>query len=120
MFSISQRTMLVATVFAATTGAALAQAVDPAQVRADAAAANKAGLVARGEIGAPVPQAFMSTLSSTEVRAEGKAAHAAHQDAHGDQGLPEPVTVSTRNRAEVKAEAAKAVKMGQVSRGEVG
>ena len=99
MFSISQRTMLAAAVFAATTGAALAQAVDPAQVRAEATAANKAGL---------------------EVRAEGKAAHAAHQDAHGDQAIPEPATVSTRNRAEVKAETAKAVRAGQVSRGEMG
>jgi hypothetical protein len=120
MFSISQRTMLAAAVFAATTGAALAQAVDPAQVRAEATAANKAGLVARGEIGAPVPQTFTSTLSSAEVRAEGKAAHAAHQDAHGDQAIPEPATVSTRNRAEVKAETAKAVRAGQVSRGEMG
>lgn len=70
MFSISQRTMLVATVFAATTGAALAQAVDPAQVRADAAAANKAGLVARGEIGVPAQRGTMPTQMAAGVRSQ--------------------------------------------------
>ena len=73
MFSILQRTMRVAAGFAATTGAAVAGTVDPAQVAAEAAAANKAGLVA-----------------------------------HGEQGMPDSKSVSTRNRAEVKPETAKA------------
>lgn len=120
MFSITQRTMLAAAVFAATTGAALAQSVDPAKVAADAAAANKAGLVARGEIGAPDTQKFTSTLSAADVRRDGAASHAAHQDAHGDQGAPAPTAVSTRSRADVKAEAVMAVKNGTTARGEAG
>ena len=120
MFSITQRTMLAAAIFAATTGAALAQSADPAKVAVDAAAANKAGLVARGDMGAPVQQTSSSTLSAADVRRDGAASHAAHQDAHGEQGAPAPTAASTRSRADVKAEAAMAVKNGQVARGELG
>ena len=120
MFTITQRTMLAAAVLAATTGTVFAQSADPAKVAADAAAANKAGLVARGEMGAPVTQTFSSTLSAADVRREGAASHAAHQDAHGDQGAPAPTAVSTRNRADVKTEAARAVKTGKTARGEIG
>ena len=120
MFKITQRTMLAAALLATTTGAALAQSVDPAQVAAEAAAANKAGLVARGEIGVPEQQNFTSTLSSAEVRSQAVAAVAAGQTARGEIGAPEPKSQSTRDRAEVKAEAVLAVKTGKVSRGEIG
>ena len=85
MFKISQRMVITMTMLAATSGAALAQTVDPAKVAADAAAANKAGLVARGEIGAPEAK-FVSTQSGDEVRSQAVAAVAAGQTARGEMG----------------------------------
>jgi hypothetical protein len=120
MFEITQRTLLAAAILAATTGTALAQSIDPAQVAAEATAANKAGLVARGEIGVAEPHGFGSTLSSAEVRSQAVAAVAAGQTARGELGAPEAASQSSRNRAEVKAEAVMAVKSGQVQRGEAG
>ena len=76
MFTITQRMVTTMAMLAATAGAAMAQSVDPAQVAAEAAAANKAGLVARGEMGAPEAK-FVSTRSSAEVRSQAVAAVAA-------------------------------------------
>lgn len=70
MSKITQRTMWAAALLAATTGAALAQAIDPARVAAEAAAANKAGLVARGEIGVPAQHGAMPTLMAADVRSQ--------------------------------------------------
>jgi hypothetical protein len=119
MFTITQRMVTTMAMLAATAGAAMAQSVDPAQVAAEAAAANKAGLVARGEMGAPEAK-FVSTRSSAEVRSQAVAAVAAGQTARGELGAPEPKAQSSRNRAEVKAEAVMAVKSGSVPRGEAG
>ena len=104
MFEITQRTLLAAAILAATTGTALAQSIDPAQVAAEV-----------GE-----PHGFGSTLSSAEVRSQAVAAVAAGQTARGELGAPEAASQSSRNRAEVKAEAVMAVKSGQVQRGEAG
>ena len=120
MSKITQRTMWAAALLAATTGAALAQAIDPARVAAEAAVANKSGLVARGEVGAPVQHGFTSTQSPAEVRSQAVAAVAAGQTARGELGAPVAMAQSSLNRAEVKAEAAAANKAGLVARGEIG
>lgn len=120
MFSISQRTMVMAAVLATTTGAALAQSVDRAQVRAEAAAAVKAGLIARGELSQAdlQPASPMSERSRAEVHSETLAAMAAGQIPRGERSLPEPTFESTKTRAEVNAETRVAMQLGLIPRGE--
>lgn len=98
----------------------MAQTVDAAQVRAEAAAANQAGLIANGEALPETPLATLpSDRSRADVHAEAVAALAAGQTVRGDQGYAESKFESTKTRAEIHAEAATAVKLGLVSRGEV-
>ena len=120
MFSISQRTMLMAAVLAAMTGGAFAQSVDRAQVRAEAAAAVKSGLIARGELSQAdlQPVSITSERTRAEVRSETLAAMAAGQIPHGELGAPEPRFESTRTRAEVNAETRMAMQLDLIPRGE--
>ena len=120
MISISQRTMVMAAVLAATTGGALAQSVDRAQVSAEAAAAVQAGQIPRGELSLAdlQPASVASERSRDEVRSETLAAMAAGQIPRGELGAPEPEFKSTKTRSEVDAETRMAMQLDLIPRGE--
>lgn len=111
-----------------------ASSPDRAQVRKEAAAANKAHRIEHGEAGqdnSAVPpdkaKARQSTVSRAEVRKEAAAANKAHRTEHGEAGqdnsaVPYDKTKareSTVKRADVKKETAAANKAGTLPHGEI-
>jgi hypothetical protein len=93
-----------------------------AEVRAEAIAARKAGLIAVGERTlAPELDRFVSTKTRAEVRAEAIAARRAGLIAYGERSLAQDLDrfASTKTRAQVIAELREAQRLGLLpSRGE--
>ena len=104
---------------------AFAQDTSRASVRAEAASANKAGAIPKGEAGAPVAAA-KSTKARPDVKAEAAAATKAgttpstKREEAGNR--PAKVTMTKEEKAEArakrKAEAAAANKAGTIPKGE--
>lgn len=105
-----------------------ASAPTRAEVRKEAAAANRAGKIEHGEAdhdaGRAPPKAAPSTVKRSDVRKEAAAANKAGKIEHGeadhDAGrAPPKAAPSTVKRTEVRKEAAAAVKSGQTEQGEM-
>jgi colicin import membrane protein len=114
--------ILVAT--QALAASAFAQDKSRADVKAEAASANKAGAIAKGEVGAPVAAA-KSTKARAEVKADAAAATKAGTTPKGDASMEKPAAKSTMTaeekaaaRAKRKADAAAANKAGAIPKGE--
>ena len=86
-----------------------------AEVKAEAAAAEKAGTLPKGEISAA--PAAKSTKARADVKKEAASAEKAGAIVKGDKS-DAPVAKSTKNRKDVKAEAAAAEKAGTIPKGE--
>jgi|JI61114C2RNA_FD_contig_123_23975_length_702_multi_4_in_0_out_0_1 hypothetical protein len=116
---------VVAQVFALS---AFAQDSKPrAEVKAEAAAANKAGTIAKGEQDTKTPAATnVAPKARAEVKAEAAAANKAGTIEKGDASdtaKPAKITKMTKEekaaaRAKRKAETAKAAKAGEIVKGE--
>ncbi len=115
---------VVAQVFALS---AFAQDSKPrAEVKAEAAAANKAGTIAKGEQDTKTPAANVAPKARAEVKAEAAAANKAGTIEKGDASdtaKPAKATKMTKEekaaaRAKRKAETAKAAKAGEIVKGE--
>ncbi len=87
-----------------------------AEVKAEAASANKAGDIAKGQ-GSDAPKA-KSTAARAEVKKEAAAAEKAGTIATGQENTA-PKAKSTKPRAEVKADTKDAVKSGEIAKGQV-
>ena len=87
-----------------------------AEVKAEAASANKAGAIAKGE-GSDAPKG-KSTAARADVKKEAAAAEKSGTIATG-QVSKEPKAMSTKPRAEVKADTKDAVKSGEIAKGQV-
>ena len=104
-FAVSQ--IIAVSAFAQTTRA---------EVKAEAASANKAGAIAKGEgSDAPKPK---STAARADVKMEAAAAEKSGTIATG-QVSKESKPMSTKARAEVKSETKDAVKKGEIKKGQV-
>lgn len=87
-----------------------------AEVKAEAASANKSGAIAKGQTtDAPKPK---STAARADVKMEAAAAEKSGTIAAG-QVSKETKPMSTKPRAEVKAETKEAVKKGEIAKGDV-
>jgi hypothetical protein len=101
--------IVVAGLLAALVGtSALAQSKSREEVRAEAASAAKAGQIDHGEVTTVPPTP--STKARPDVKAETRAAVKAGQIDHGEVTTTPPVPKTSKTRAEVKAEAASAIK----------
>lgn len=122
MKKLALAAILVATqVFAVS---AFAQDKTRADVKADAASANKAGAIAKGEGSAPAATA-KSTKPRADVKAEASAANKAGAVPKGEASGDKPAAKSTMTaeekaaaRAKRKADAAAANKAGAIPKGE--
>ena len=108
---------------------AFAEDTKRAEVKADAAAANKAGTIAKGDADAKAGKAAdtATTKPRAEVKAETAAANKAGTiekgDASSDAAKTAPAAKVSKEekeaaRAKRKAETAKAVKAGEIAKGE--
>ncbi len=104
---------------------AFAQDKSRAEVKAETAAAVKAGAVPKGEVGAPAVNAAKSTKARSEVKAEAAAATKAGTIPKGEASMDKPSAKSTMTkeekaaaRAKRKAETAAANKAGAIPKGE--
>ena len=87
-----------------------------AEVKAEAASANKSGAIAKGQTSdAPKPK---STAARADVKKDAAAAEKAGTIATG-QVTKEPKATSTKARTEVKAETKDAVNAGEITKGQV-
>ena len=87
-----------------------------AEVKAEAASANKAGKIATGEEPMTGPKS-KSTANRAVVKGEAASANKMGTIATGEESNA-PKSKSTANRAAVKAEAASANKAGKIATGE--
>lgn len=101
---------VLAAVFA---GQAMAQDKTRAEVKKEAAAAEKAGTIEKGE-GSKNPEG-KSTKARAEVKKEAAAANKAGTD---KEATSAPAAKSEKARADVKKEAAAAEKAGTIGKGE--
>ena len=105
-FAVSQ--LLAVSAFAQTTRA---------EVKAEAASANKSGAIGKGEVTQPAKA--KSTAPRAEVKKEAAAAEKAGTIPAGEAGSKDPKAKSEKARAEVKAETKDAVKKGEIAKGDV-
>lgn len=105
-FALSQ--VLAASAFAQTTRA---------EVKAEAASANKSGAIGKGEV-TQAPKA-KSVKARAEVKKEAASAEKAGTIPAGEAGSKDPKVKSEKARAEVKAETKDAVKKGEIAKGDV-
>jgi hypothetical protein len=96
---------------------AFAQDKTRAEVKAETAAANKAGKITTGDLDAPVPKP-KSTETRSQVKSETAAANKAGKITTGDLDAPVAKPKSKANRAEVKSETKAANKAGDIATGE--
>ena len=111
--------IVIATAFALSqllAASAFAQATR-ADVKADAASANKSGTIGKGQVTEPVKA--KSTAPRAEVKKEAAAAEKAGTIPAGEAGSKDPKAKSEKPRAEVKAETKDAVKKGEIAKGDV-
>ena len=106
---------LVAVLVPFATVPAFAQATR-AEVKAEAASANKSGAIGKGdEMKAPKSK---STAARADVKTEAKAANKAGDIATGEEAGKMEKSKSTKARADVKGEAKAAEKSGAIQKGE--
>ena len=87
-----------------------------ADVKAEAASANKSGAISKGdEMKAPKSK---STAARTDVKGEAKAANKAGGEVSETESAKTTKTKSEKARTDVKGEAAAANKAGKISTGE--
>lgn len=96
---------------------AFAQEKTRAEVKAETAAANKAGKITTGDLDAPVAKP-KSTETRSQVKSETAAANKAGKITTGDLDAPVAKPKSKANRAEVKSETKAANKAGDIATGE--
>ena len=98
-----------------------AQGESREKVKAETAAAKKAGAIPQGEAPSPQP-AVDSTKTRADRKAETKSAKARGEVDQGGEANPSDgktkTTGESRKRSDVKAEAAQAAKAGKVTSGE--